>query len=153
MQLFDKVSNRIVDSVASIAVSTAQFVNIGPYVKSITRFSSGAYIATFSYYFSKSAWDKIPPKDRELIRSVSGEKLARHCRLWDEMDTDAYKKFRDAGVPVVDASPEFVNALRQSWAYVQADWLKDAARRKVDGAAALAHYREQVSAIEKEVKK
>jgi TRAP-type C4-dicarboxylate transport system substrate-binding protein len=152
VQLFDKVSNRIVDAVGSIAVSTAQFVNIGPYVKSVTRFPSGAYIATFSYYFSKSAWAKIPPKDQELIRSVSGEKLAQHCRLWDRMDADAYTKFREAGVPIVDASLEFVNALQRSWAYVQADWLKDAAKRKVDGAAALAYYREQVAAIEKGLK-
>jgi TRAP-type C4-dicarboxylate transport system substrate-binding protein len=109
-------------------------------------------MATFSYYFSKPAWAKISPKDQELVRSVSGEKLARHCRLWDEMDVDAYKKFKDAGVPIVDASAEFVTKLKEAWVFTEADWLKDAAKRNVDGRAALAFYREQVRTIEGERK-
>ncbi len=153
VQLFDKVSTRVVDGVASIAVSTAQFVNIASYVKSITRLPSIAHAATFSYYFSKPVWAKISSKDQELIRSVSGEKLAQRCRLWDDMDTAAFKKFREAGVPITDASPEFVRALQQAWAFVEADWLKDAAKRNVDGAAALAYYRAQLAEIEKQGKR
>src|SRR5690606_42030069 len=95
-------------------------------------------------------WAKIPARDQELIRSVSGERLARHCRLWDQMDAEAYKKFRDAGVTITDASPEFVKGLQQSWKYIEEGWLKDAARRNVDGPAALQYYREQVAAVEKE---
>lgn len=152
VQLFDKVSNRIVDAVASIAVSTAQIVNIGPYVKAVTRFPSGGYIATFSYFISKPAWAKILPKDQELIRSVSGETIARRCKMWDDMDRDAYKQMQDAGVKIVDASPEFVEALKKRWSYVENDWLKDAAKRKVDGPAALAFFREQVKLVESERK-
>jgi hypothetical protein len=52
-------------------------------------------------------------------------------------------------VSLKDASPELLAEIRQRLAKIETDWITDAAKKNVDGKAALAYMREQVRALEK----
>jgi hypothetical protein len=54
-----------------------------------------------------------------------------------------------AGTKRITASPEFTAQLHAQWAFLEAEWIANAAKRQVDGKAVLAFYREQLKAAEK----
>ena len=56
---------------------------------------------------------------------------------------------RKEGVQIRDASAALLADFRKRLATLETNWLADAARKKVDGKAALAYLREQVRALER----
>ncbi len=47
------------------------------------------------------------------------------------------------GIERISPSPEFVDAMLKQWAFLEGEWLENAKKRGIDGAAALAFYRRQ----------
>jgi TRAP-type C4-dicarboxylate transport system substrate-binding protein len=147
VRIYEVVSKGIVDAHAGLTYEAVASFNAGPYTRASTEIPGGLTSPTFSVFFNSAAWKKLPPRDQEAIMRVSGESLARLGRKWDEVEVDAVKAFDREGKRRVKASPEFVESLRRGLASLEDEWLADAAKRGVDGKAALAFYRRQVEAV------
>jgi TRAP-type C4-dicarboxylate transport system substrate-binding protein len=141
VRIHDIVSKGIVDAFAGIAVYHADAYNGIQFAKSVTVLPGGISAPSFSVILRKAVWDSIPPADQKLIAAVSGEALARKASVWDKGDAEAWKRFLARGGKRVDASPQFTDSLAKSWAFLDEEWIANAAKRKVDGKAALADYR------------
>ncbi len=152
VQIHDQVSKGIVDAAAGLSYHPADGFNALPYLKTATEFPGGAFAPTFSIFLNKAKWAQIPKPDQDKIMSVSGEKLARACAYWDTLEKQSFEKFEKAGKRRVTAPPELLEALRKAWAPLEDAWFQDAAKRGVDGRAAMAFYRQQIQAVMAEKK-
>ncbi|MBA1147744.1 TRAP transporter substrate-binding protein DctP [Ectothiorhodospiraceae bacterium WFHF3C12] len=142
----NQLSKGVVDLAAGFSFFIADAYNAMPYLNAATEIPGGLWTPTFSVFLSKSAWNRIPPKDQELIRSVSGERLARHCGYWDEQEAKSREKFVGDGRAVEAASPQMMESIREVAAPMRQAWLEAAESRGVDGEAALTYFREQLEA-------
>ncbi|MGE5792377.1 MAG: hypothetical protein ACM36B_06780, partial [Bacteroidota bacterium] len=69
--------------------------------------------------------------------------------LWDKTNAAAIEQMKKDGVALADASPALLAEIRRRLAKIETDWIADAAKKSVDGKAALAYMREQVRTLEK----
>ena len=77
----------------------------------------------------------------EGVRTTAGSRiLEQHVPVYDAA---VVEKLKAAGAEIDHASPEFVAELKTKLAFVEEDWIGTAAKRGVDGKAALAYFREQ----------
>jgi TRAP-type C4-dicarboxylate transport system substrate-binding protein len=101
-------------------------------------------------FLNKAKWDSIPKRDQDLIMSVSGEEIAKLTKVWDEREAAAYARAKAEGrLQIVAASDQLMADLRKSWAFLQDEWLANAASRKIDGKAAMKFYLDTVKELSK----
>jgi TRAP-type C4-dicarboxylate transport system substrate-binding protein len=148
VRIHDVVSKGIVDAFAGIAVYHADAYNGIQFAKSVTVLPGGISAPSFSVILRKAVWDAIPPADQKLVNSVSGEALAHKASVWDKGDAEAWKRFLGRGGKRVDASPAFTESLAKEWSFFDDEWIANAAKRKVDGKAALADYRAELKRLQ-----
>lgn len=144
VRIHDIVSKGIVDAYVGIGPYHAEAYNAAPFTKSITLLPGGISAPSFSVILSQSKWSEIPEKDRKLLMSVSGEALAAASAIYDEANAAALKRMEEAGVKKLVASDAFAGQLKSEWAFLEEEWLANAKKRGVDGAAALEFYRAQL---------
>ena len=141
---YELLSAGVVDGVFLPADSIVAF-KLENLVKHVTLVPGGFYNTSFAMFMNEDRFNKLPKADQDAIMSVSGEKLARMAgRAWDERDQRGLKAMRDANVAIVQASPEFVAALKERAAPLEEAWIKEANAKGVDGAKALADLREEI---------
>ena len=88
---------------------------------------------------NEAKWKQISPADQAAINKLSGEALARRAgKAWDATDARGEKAMRDASIPIVTASPQFVAEIKSRTAGLEKAWIDKAKAKGVDGAAALA---------------
>ena len=144
VKMFNVVSKGIVNGTVTSNYTMLAFKYMR-YTKHITRFPGGINANTFSFLFSEKKWKRLSQKDKDAIWSVSAERIAVNAgRMVDKLDAKARKIAKSKGVEIVNASPEFVAAMKAKLGYVTTDWLKAAASRGVDGPTALAYYQSQL---------
>lgn len=77
--------------------------------------------------------------------NVSGEAFAKLAgKAWDAADKIGSAAMKEAGNNIITASPEFVEEIKKATAHIEADYVKKADTKGVDGAAALKYYRDQI---------
>jgi len=95
---------------------------------------------------NEGKWKQISPADQTAINKLSGEALSRRAgKAWDAADARGEKAMRDAGIPIVVASPQFVAELKGRLAAVENAWFERAKAKGLDGAAALAALRAEIA--------
>jgi TRAP-type C4-dicarboxylate transport system substrate-binding protein len=149
VRIHDIVSKGVVDAFVGIGPYHAETYNAGQFAKSITILPGGISAPSFSVIVNKAKWNAIPEPDQALVMGVSGEALARVSAVYDEANQESLERLEKAGMKRIVASPEFAAQLRQHWAFLESEWIANAAKRNVDGKAALAHFREQLTAAAK----
>ncbi len=103
----------------------------------------GAYNAAVYIIMNQEKWDLLSQEDREAIWSVSGEALARMGgQAWDKADASSIALMESNGVDRFTASGEMLDEIRTRLQSLEADWIKLAAEKNIDGAAALSRLRE-----------
>jgi TRAP-type transport system periplasmic protein len=143
-KIFENFSKGVVDGVATPYVAVGAF-KIIKYVKHTTDVPGSFYSSIFYVAMNQAKWDAISAADKKAIESVSGEWLARTSgTVWDKGAAGVIKKLKKNGVDIHHASPKFVSALRKRLAFVEQGWVKIAAKKGVDGKAALAYFRDQM---------
>lgn len=143
-KIFENFSKGVVDGVATPYVAVGAF-KIVKYVKHTTDVPGSFYSSIFYVAMNQQKWDAISTADKKAIEGVSGEWLARTSgAVWDKGAAGVIKKLKKNGVDIHHASPEFVGALKKRLAFVEQDWINKAAKKGVDGKAALAYFREQM---------
>ena len=55
---------------------------------------------------SKPTWDKLSPKDQEIIKECALESAEYERKLWSEREKDSEEKVRQAGCEITELSPE-----------------------------------------------
>jgi TRAP-type C4-dicarboxylate transport system substrate-binding protein len=117
-------------------------------VKYGTIFPGGFYGSAFGVFMNQEKWDKLSKADQDAIMSVSGEKIARMAgQAWDRADHDGMEAMKAAGVTFIAASPQLIKDVQAKAAVVEQKWIKDAATRNVDGAKALAEFRQELKNV------
>jgi len=97
---------------------------------------------------NEAKWKQISDADKAAIEKLSGEALARRAgKAWDKHDQIGEKAMRDAGIPIVNASPQFVAELKGKLAPIEGQWAEKAKAKGLDGAAALAALRSEIAKV------
>lgn len=106
--------------------------------------------AAFALIINEAKWKALPPNDQAAIEKLLGEHYARLWgELWDRTNAEAIDQMTKAGIQLRDASPQLLGEVRRRFAPFEANWLADAAKKGVDGKAALDFYRAEIRSLEK----
>ena len=144
VRYFEPVSKGVVDAYAGTTALDAVSLNLVPHTKGILRFKDLGTAGSFAMVVNPGKWNKISAADRSAIMALGGTAFAARMGALDEAVAGAYKRIEESGVKVQEASPQLNADLKKAYAFLEEDWVKEASRRGIDGAAALRHYREQV---------
>ena len=108
-----------------------------------TLVPGGLYNFSFFVVMNKDRFESLPEEDQAAIEKVSGETLARLAgRMWDTQDAKGLEAIEANGNEVLTADEAFMNEIRTASEPMVQEWLKQAEAAGVDGAAALAEFRE-----------
>jgi len=117
-------------------------------IKYATFFPGGFYGSAFGFFMNEEKWNKLSKADQDAILSISGEKLARMAgQSWDAADKEGIDTMKAAGVVIQTASPQLIKEVQAKAAGVEQDWIKQAGTRGVDGAKALAEFRQELKNV------
>ena len=143
VRIYPIVSKGTVDAFSGLSIADAFRFKVAQFAKSFTKIEGNIFAPSFSAFVNTAKWNKISKKDRDAIRNISGEALARRSRVWDLDDAPAEEKFKSAGKPIIQASPAMMQDLRKAWAPIKDEWIAQADKLGVDGKAAYAYFIEQ----------
>lgn len=109
----------------------------------------GGFGKSSQYLFmNERKWKSLSEQDRAAIDKVSGEAMARAFGTkWQEAEKKAIEKQTANGLKTVRIEGEALEQLKQRLAFIEENWLKTAEKRKIDGEAALAYFREQIKEL------
>jgi TRAP-type C4-dicarboxylate transport system substrate-binding protein len=121
-----------------------------PLIKHVTYVPGGLYNVTFSLIMNETKWKSISPADQAAINKLSGEPLAlRAGKAWDAVDVRGDQALRDAKVPIVVASPQFVAEIKSKTTPLEQAWFDKTKGKGVDGPAVLAALRSEIASLSK----
>jgi TRAP-type C4-dicarboxylate transport system substrate-binding protein len=139
---YELMAGGVIDGVFFPAESIEAF-KIDKFIKHATLIPGGLYNTSFAFFMNEERFAKLPKADQDAILSVSGENFSRAIgRAWDARDRAAHQVL--AGVTTVPASPAFVAELRARTSALEADWVKAATAKGLDGAKVLAEFKDEV---------
>lgn len=148
VRMYEVVSGGVVDAFCCVNYPSIEVFNVAQFARSATDIPGGVFAPTFAFFVHSDVWQTLSAEDQAAIRTVSGEVMARNAGGADPLNDAARDRFIAAGGTVTEASPEFLAQLDAAWAPIHQAWIDVANAAGVDGAAALAYYREQMAAIE-----
>ena len=141
---YELMSTGVVDGVFFPAESIDAF-KIEKFIKYATLFPGGLYNTSFVFFMNEEVFNKLPKQDQDAIMSVSGEGFSRSAgRAWDNRDREANGVLAKGNVAVTQASPAFVEEVKKKTAVLEANWIKDANAKGIDGARVLAEFRDEI---------
>jgi TRAP-type C4-dicarboxylate transport system substrate-binding protein len=121
-----------------------------PLLKHITYVPGGLYTTSFAHVLNPAKWAQISDADKAAINKLSGEALARRTgKAWDAADARGEKAVREAGIPVVTASAQFIQEIKAKTQGLEQAWIEKAKGKGVDGTAVLAALRAEIAAASK----
>ncbi len=142
IKTFEVVSKGIVDG-AILPYSDIYKMKMIPYIKTIYTIPGKFYNTPFSTIMNQKKWDGLPADIKKAIESAAGLNIANHGRHWDDAGTAALPAFKKAGINVTQVSPDVIRVMKEKFATFDAQWIANAAKKGVDGKAALTYYRQQ----------
>lgn len=143
---YQLVSRGIVDGLIMPAGDMLTF-NMLQYADHAVVIPGKIYNGSFSLFINSEKWRGLAARDREAIRSVSGETFARLARAWDESDRRAIQGMADRGIRRTRAGDSFMEELRARLAFLDRAWIREADRRGVDGQTALTFFRREARRV------
>lgn len=147
VRMYEVISGGVVDAYCCINYPSVSNFNVMQFTNSVTELPNDFYAPAFAFYVSSEIWDTISAEDQAIIRGLSGEALARRLSESDALNEEFRESFIAAGGEIHQASDDMVNALYEAWSPIYQSWVDVADAAGIDGAAALAYYREQVALV------
>ena len=118
-----------------------------PLIKHVTYVPGGLYNVSFAHVLNEAKWKQMSDADRAAIEKLSGEALARRTgKAWDATDARGEKAVREANIPVVSASPQFIAEIKEKTKGLEQAWIDKVKPKGVDGAAVIAALRAEIAA-------
>jgi TRAP-type C4-dicarboxylate transport system substrate-binding protein len=139
------ISGGTVDAFAGYTVNDAQAFKTLQYARHIVDLPGGITATAFALFVNRRKWESLPVADRDAVTRLGGENLAARFVVLDELEAKVRAEAAAAGVQIRPASPAFAEDMRRLAAPLEQAWLADARAAGVDGAAALAFYRQQAA--------
>lgn len=109
-----------------------------PLIKHATFIPGGLFFTSFALIMNEAKWNQISAADRAAIEKTLGEPAARRAgKAWDAADAVGEKAVRDANIPIVTASPQFIADIKTKISGLRQAWLDKAKAKGADGEAIL----------------
>ena len=145
---YEILSSGVADGVFFPLESIVSF-KLDKLVKYATLFPGGFYGSSFGFFMNEDKWNKLSKQDQDAITAISGEHLAILAgKYWNEGDRVGMEAMKAAGVQIANASPALIQSVSDRAKTIEAEWIKNANARGVDGAKVLAEFRKEVKKIE-----
>ena len=142
---YELLSNGVADGTFLPMESMPSF-KIVDLVKHTTVVPGGLYNTSFFLVGNSERFAALSAEDQAAIDKVSGEAFAKLSgKAWDEADVAGMKAAVDNGNSITTADEAFIKEVQEKTAHIEADWLKAAEEKGVDGKAALAELRQLVT--------
>jgi TRAP-type C4-dicarboxylate transport system substrate-binding protein len=121
-------------------------------VKYATLFPGGLFNYSFGLIMNEGKWRSLSKEDQELITRLGGEHLARRAgKAWDDADRRGREAMNEARLQIDVASAELVDQLRRATRPMLGAWMEEVKdKRKLDGAALLREYQEEIGRVARE---
>jgi TRAP-type C4-dicarboxylate transport system substrate-binding protein len=147
---YELLSAGVADGVFFPKESPVSF-KLVPLIKHVTYVPGGLYNVSFVWMANPAKWNSIPAADRKLIEPLLGEALARRSgKAWDAGDAKGEAAVREAKIPVVQASPQFIAEIKARTEGLEKAWIEGKAKPKgIDGAAVLKALRAEIATLQK----
>jgi TRAP-type C4-dicarboxylate transport system substrate-binding protein len=145
---YELLSQGVADGVFFPKEASVAF-KLVPLIKHATYIPNGLYNVAFTVIMNEAAWKRISATDQAAISKLTGEPLARIAgQAWDRADARGEKAVREAKIPIVTASPQFIAEIKSKTSGLEQAWIdKVKAKAKgVDGAAVLKAVRDEIAA-------
>jgi TRAP-type C4-dicarboxylate transport system substrate-binding protein len=143
----EMLSSGVVDGTL-FSLETITSFKLDDTVKYHYDFPNGLYSSGFFAVMNKAKFDKLPPKQKQAIESVSGELLASiFGQAWDTADKAAASDLTSKGNTLVSVSGPFAEQVMAAVQPIEEQWIERAKGVGLkDPVAALSYFREQVKA-------
>lgn len=128
-EIFELVSSGVLDGTLLSKEAVVSF-NLVNTLHNLTIVPGGLYNSVLSLAINEEKWKTIAPKDREAIMKISGEVMAGQIgQAYRRADDNAVQVMKNSGKTVVVADAEFMNAIRQALAPMEAAWVAKAKKK------------------------
>jgi TRAP-type C4-dicarboxylate transport system substrate-binding protein len=144
---YDALSKGVADGILFPAESVPSF-KLDKIIRYGTVFPGGLYESSHYMIINEAKYNALSAKDRAAIDSVSGEALAKLAgTVWDKINNRGTEIMKASGVQITSADAAFVAEVHKLLDPIQAEWLKEAAKKGVDGKAALAYFKDEIKKV------
>lgn len=124
------------------SIKSFKIIGVVPYT---TIVPGGLYNVSFYLVMNQKTFNSFSPADQKAVLNESGEKFAKIAGMaWDEADRVGLAAMKEAGNKIITAPQSFIDEIKQITNHIEADYVKRANEKGVDGAAAVAFYRDQI---------
>lgn len=151
-QVYDVLSKGVADG-ALYATEAIVGFNAAKAVRYALEVPGGIQQSAQSIVINQAQWEALSEADQKAIEATMGENLAR---LWGESwavtTAQANKILQEAGVEFHKPNDALSTEIQQRLQPLEDQWLEDAAKKKVDGKAALEFLHKEIAAVEAESK-
>ena len=145
-EVYEKLSRGVIDGVTFTMEALTAF-KLTKDIRYTMTVPGGLYNTTWFVVMNQAKWEGLSEADRKAIEGVSGEAFAKLVgAAWNKADEVAIGKIEKDGVKIYPASDAFLAEVAKLSGKLEADWVAAMSERGLDGAAALAAFREQTGA-------
>ena len=145
---YELLSNGVADGVFFPQESIKSF-KLVKLIKHATIVPGGMYNTSFFLVMNPGKWDALSDADKAGMARASGEAFARLAgKAWDAADQAGRKAMEEAGVNIITASPAMVSEIKSAVSHIEADWVKAAGEKGIDGAQVMKDLRAEIAGLE-----
>lgn len=145
---YELLSRGVADGILFPMESVPAF-KLDDIVTHTTMIPGGLYNISFFLVMNKDRFKSLSEADQAAIMRVSGAAFSRLSgQVWDKVDKAATVRLKEKGNDIQTADATLMQAIKEKTQNIEADWIKDANKKGVDGAAALAEFKALVEAYQ-----
>ena len=145
---YELLSQGIVDGVFFPAESPVSF-KLEKLLRYATEFPGGLYSDTHSVIMNEAKFNSLPRQDQDIVMKLAGDHMSRLAgKAWDKYAAIGETGMKAAGMQIAKAPDALVAEVRERTKQFEADWIKEAAAKGIDGAKVLASFREDLKKLE-----
>jgi TRAP-type C4-dicarboxylate transport system substrate-binding protein len=144
-QVHDLLSKGVADGIF-VGTEAIKNFKLNRVLKYTTMVPGGMATTAFYLTINKKAWDRIQPADQQAIVDISGEKVTQLVgKAWIVAHQRGLELMKESDFQIVTADAKFVDSMKKAWAPLEAQWIEEANKKGVDGAAAIAAYKAELA--------
>ena len=145
---YELLSQGIVDGVFFPGESPVSF-KLEKLLRYATEFPGGLYSDTHSVIMNEAKFASLPKQDQDIVMKLAGDHMAQLAgKAWDKYAAIGETGMKAAGMQLLKAPAPLVAEVRERTKQFEADWIKDAAAKGIDGAKVMASFHEELKKLE-----
>ncbi|MGH7004073.1 MAG: TRAP transporter substrate-binding protein, partial [Alphaproteobacteria bacterium] len=148
-KVYETLSSKVAEAVF-MPPETQKSFRLAEVTKYVLRVPGNLYDGSFAFIMNPKKFEAMSKEDQAAVKAVVGEKLSAYAgSRWAMADKGGYDAAKAAGNEVSDATPAMIEELKKVGATLEADWIKRAAGKGFDPAAALKELRDTARSLDK----